>query len=144
MVPIKFKRDLPINKNIFELEEAEPKNYQQKEEKAENEMTMLDPLQMSIMTTKFLLLEKIISYVSIFSIALSIYSVYYVSSEQLRKNLNIFHFTITLLLFACTFISTYYHIENNKSRRMTHQGFILRTAVKLIMIILAPNPWLGE
>ena len=61
MVPIKFKRDLPINKNIFELEEAEPKNYQQKEEKAENEMTMLDPLQMSIMTTKFLLLEKIIS-----------------------------------------------------------------------------------
>jgi hypothetical protein len=78
-VPIKFKRELPINKNIFELEEAEPKNYQPKEEKAENEMTMLDPLQMSIVTTKFLLLEKIISYVSVFSIALSIYSVYYVS-----------------------------------------------------------------
>jgi hypothetical protein len=110
IVPIKFKREIPINKNIFELEEAEPKNYQQREEKAENEMTMLDPLQMSIMITKFLLLEKIISYVSIFSIALSIYSVYYVSSEALLPNLNIFHFTITLLLLTCTFISAYYHI----------------------------------
>lgn len=79
IVPIKFKRELPINKNIFELEEGDPKNYQHREEKGENEMTMLDPLQMSIVTTKFLLLEKIISYVSIFSVALSIYSVYYVS-----------------------------------------------------------------
>lgn len=78
IVPIKFKREVPLNKNIFELEEAEPKNYQQREESVETEMTMLDPLQMSIATTKFLLLEKIISYVSAFSIALSIYQVYYV------------------------------------------------------------------
>jgi hypothetical protein len=41
-------------------------------------MTMLDPLQMGIATTKFLLLEKIISYTSIFSILLSIYTTHYV------------------------------------------------------------------
>lgn len=29
IVPIKFKRELPINKNFFELQEIEPKNYHQ-------------------------------------------------------------------------------------------------------------------
>lgn len=38
-----------------------------------SETTKLDPLFMSIATIKFLLLEKIISYTSLFSIGLSVY-----------------------------------------------------------------------
>jgi len=108
IVPIKFKREVPLNKNIFELEEAEPKNYQQGEESVETEMTMLGPLQMSIATTKFLLLEKIVSYVSAFSIALSIYQVYYVEHEHLIQDLNIFHSALTLVLILCATASAYY------------------------------------
>jgi len=30
IVPVRFKKELPLNKNIFELNEPEPKNYRKK------------------------------------------------------------------------------------------------------------------
>jgi hypothetical protein len=145
LVPFKFKRELPINKNFFELQETEPKNYQQKEDNVEmTEMTLLDPLQMSIATIKFLLLEKIISYTSLFSIALSIYQVYFVEEEELLENMTYFHTAITLLLVICISFSARFHYENNKSRRISHKYLILQTIIKTIILLLSPNPFFGE
>ena len=74
-----------------------------------SEMTMLDPLLMSIATIKFLLLEKIVSYTSLFSIGLSVYMVYYVSEEEIASSLTLFHTAITVLLLICVLISAGFH-----------------------------------
>lgn len=73
------------------------------------EMTMLDPLMMSIATIKFLLLEKIVSYASIFSIAMSVYEVYYVTEEAIVNSLTLFQTAITVLLLTCVLISAVFH-----------------------------------
>lgn len=109
----------------------------------ETDVTMLDPLQMSITINKFLLLEKIISYSSLFSIALSIYSVHYIHDQTLLDSLNLFHTAITLELVICTIVSTYFKFENNKSRRSGQKNLYFWTVVKCLSILVAPNIWWG-
>ena len=144
IVPIKFKRELPINKNFFELQEAEPKNYQQDEERAEKtEMTMMDPLLMSIATIKFLLLEKILAYAALFSIALSVYEVHYVAEQRIVASLTLFHTAITALLLLCVLISAGFRYQNDKSRMVGQKYMLLRTALKVALLLVSPNPWWG-
>lgn len=108
------------------------------------EMTMLDPLFMSIATIKFLLLEKIISYASLFSIGLSVYEVYYVTEELIVSSLTLFHTAITVLLLICVLISAGFHNQNSKSRMMGHKYMILRTVLKIMLLLISPNPWWGD
>lgn len=57
VVPIRFKRDVPLNKNIFELHEPLPKNYARPEEQKNLQpQQMHDPLAMDTATLKLLLL----------------------------------------------------------------------------------------
>lgn len=68
---------------------------------------------------------------------------YYVSEEKIISSLTLFHTAITVLLLICVLISAGFHYHNNKSRMMGQQYMLIRTAFKIILILISPNPWWG-
>lgn len=107
IVPMKFKREVPLNRNIFELNEQQPKNYKKKTEKVETSDSMiLDPLQMSVAIIKLLLVEKVITFFSTFSILISVYEAYYANEEESKSDLILFHMAITAVLLVASVFSS--------------------------------------
>lgn len=63
--------------------------------------------------------------------------------EALLNSLDLFQSAITLLLLVCSICSTYYHLENSRSRHTSYDYLVFRTLIKCTVVIAAPNVWWG-
>lgn len=148
IVPIKFKKEVPINKNIFQLNEPLPKNYSQNVQKKMVESDQMhDPQLMDQAELKLLLIEKMNAYIASFSILLSLYELYWMPSSPDIETLQLLqirwlNFSVTILLMMLISVGAYFHYGNNIARRKNANLFIISELIKLLIVMLAPNPWI--
>lgn len=48
------------------------------------------------------------------------------------------------MLILALFLSSYFQVQNNKSRKIEARYLPLKILLKLVIIVMSPNPWWGE
>ena len=97
---------------------------------------MHDPLMMDSATLKLILIEKMNSYLSVFSILISVYELYWIPQDD-----TVFEYVrwlsagLTMLLMVQIGFGVYLHYENTLVRRGTDRLFILWEIPKVIAAV---------
>jgi hypothetical protein len=145
VVPILFKKEVPLNKTIFELNEPLPKNYgKELDKQLVEEEQMHDPLLMDSASLKLLEVEKMKAYLSAFSIFASLYELYWLPPDQdgqAREWIRALGLGLTFLLLVIICVGAYFHFENNLVRRRNDPLLLLKLLGAMLVVVLAPNPW---